>query len=215
MASDSKLYTLSDVSKQTGISMPTLQRYKKGYQDRIPSEGSGRKQRYPKEALAVFEEIKRENMKRRGRPRKGASGRGAAKTARRGRRGGKRRAVRATGGGLLSLSEIGRRTGISYPTLVNYTKKYLDQIPHSGSGRKRRYPPAAVEVFRGLRAKSQPGRPRKSGAPARAGRVATVTDRALAARVRELEKAQREVVRQIDAVLAILKRPVQVTIKSA
>ena len=33
--------TLSEISQQTGISMPTLQRYKKIYQGRIPSEGRG------------------------------------------------------------------------------------------------------------------------------------------------------------------------------
>jgi predicted DNA-binding transcriptional regulator AlpA len=68
-----KLFTLSEISQQTGISMPTLQRYKKLYQGRIPSEGEGRKQRYPETALPVFDEIKNENVGRRGRPRKDAS----------------------------------------------------------------------------------------------------------------------------------------------
>ena len=45
--------------------MPTLQRYKKLYQDRIPSEGQGRKQRYPESALPVFDVIKNENVGRR------------------------------------------------------------------------------------------------------------------------------------------------------
>lgn len=36
-SADEKLYTLSEISTQTGISMPTLQRYKKMYQDRLPS----------------------------------------------------------------------------------------------------------------------------------------------------------------------------------
>ena len=65
-----KLYTLSEISQRTGISMPTLQRYKKMYQDRIPAEGKGRKQRYPESALPVFDEIRNENLGRRGRPRK-------------------------------------------------------------------------------------------------------------------------------------------------
>jgi predicted DNA-binding transcriptional regulator AlpA len=68
-----KLYTLSDISSKTGISMPTLQRYKKMYQDRIPSAGQGRKQRYPESALPVFDEIKNENAGKRGRPRKDPS----------------------------------------------------------------------------------------------------------------------------------------------
>jgi predicted DNA-binding transcriptional regulator AlpA len=68
-----KLYTLSEISQKTGISMPTLQRYKKMYQDRIPSAGEGRKQRYPETALPVFDEIKTENAGKRGRPRKDPS----------------------------------------------------------------------------------------------------------------------------------------------
>jgi len=81
--SQSKLLTLSEVSERTGISMPTLQRYKKIYQSRIPAEGKGRKQRYPESALPVFEELKVENAGRRGRPRKNAA---AAAPARRGRK---------------------------------------------------------------------------------------------------------------------------------
>jgi len=70
---DSRLYTLSEISTKTGISMPTLQRYKKLYQDRIPSEGQGRKQRYPESALPVFDVLKNENAGKRGRPRKDPS----------------------------------------------------------------------------------------------------------------------------------------------
>jgi len=70
---EDKLFTLSEISQKSGISMPTLQRYKKLYQDRIPSVGKGRKQRYPESALPVFDEIKNENVGRRGRPRKDAS----------------------------------------------------------------------------------------------------------------------------------------------
>jgi hypothetical protein len=69
-SADQKLYTLSEISSKTGISMPTLQRYKKTYQDRIPAEGQGRKQRYPESALPVFDEIRSENAGKRGRPRK-------------------------------------------------------------------------------------------------------------------------------------------------
>jgi hypothetical protein len=81
---DQKLYTLSQISQKTKISMPTLQRYKKLYQNRIPSVGSGRKQRYPESAMPVFHEIKRENIGRRGRPRKDASAGGRRGAGRRG-----------------------------------------------------------------------------------------------------------------------------------
>src|SRR5688572_3118322 len=80
--SNKKLYTLSEISQRTGISMPTLQRYKKMYQSRIPAEGKGRKQRYPEESLPVFEQLRVENAGRRGRPRKDASARPAASASR-------------------------------------------------------------------------------------------------------------------------------------
>jgi DNA-binding transcriptional MerR regulator len=87
-----KLYTLSEISNKTGISMPTLQRYKKLYQDRIPAEGRGRKQRYPENALPVFDQIRNENLGRRGRPRKdpnaprpAAASSGSKRTATKGR----------------------------------------------------------------------------------------------------------------------------------
>src|SRR5262245_60598248 len=160
--SQGKLYTLSEISKRTGISMPTLQRYKKTYQSRIPSVGQGRKQRYPENALPVFNEIKVENAGRRGRPRKNAAaGAGAARPAKRrgrppgsgkkaasrrktgrktgGRRGRPPGAKKAAGrrgrprktasGGLLTLTEISKRTGISYPTLVRYVKLYSAKLP--------------------------------------------------------------------------------------
>ena len=71
MPDQPELLTLSEVSKRTKISMPTLQRYKKQYQRRIPSVGKGRKQRYPVEALEVFQALKTKNLAKRGRPRKG------------------------------------------------------------------------------------------------------------------------------------------------
>jgi len=80
-----RLYTLSEISQKSNISMPTLQRYKKMYQGRIPSVGQGRKQRYPDSALPVFAQIKQENAGRRGRPRKNAAAARPAASKRRGR----------------------------------------------------------------------------------------------------------------------------------
>ena len=225
MAPARKLYTLTDVSKATGISMPTLQRYKKLYQDRIPSEGEGRKQRYPRQSLAVFKKLREENLKKRGRPagKKAAAKRGAkkktkakakAKTATRRRAGAKSRG-RSADQKLLTLLEIGRRTGISYPTLLRYVKVYGDEIPHVGEGRKRRYPVAAVKEFRRLRRASKRGpRAGKKRAAAAPARRASGTDRALQARVRELEKAQRQVNRQLDEIVRLLKKPMTITVRS-
>ena len=172
-AESGKLYTLTQVSQKTKISMPTLQRYKKLYQNRIPSSGSGRSQRYPADALDVFLQLKEENVKKRGRPRKADSA-GAAKKvkaakapARRGRpkkaAPAKAKAAKAAkpSGKLLTLTEISKLTTISYPTLLRYVKSNLKDIPHQGEGRSRRFKPGAVEVFKRLRGESKrgPGRP--------------------------------------------------------
>ncbi len=98
-SADQKLYTLSEISQKTGISMPTLQRYKKTYQDRIPSEGQGRKQRYPENALPVFDEIKNENAGKRGRPRKNPDAPRAERPAASKRRGRPPGAAKKTAGG--------------------------------------------------------------------------------------------------------------------
>lgn len=245
-----KLYTLSEISQKTGISMPTLQRYKKMYQDRIPAEGKGRKQRYPEGALPVFDQIREENLGRRGRPRKDASAprpatapvasrrgrkpgvKAAPVEAPRGRRGRKPgrppaaaappaaapkrrgrppgrppgRPAKATGtkrGGLLTLTEISKQTGISYPTLVRYVRMHSDRLPHEGKGRGRRFYPEAVNVFRELRQESgrggrkpaaaapakRRGRPPGSGRKAAAGRGAGASDTGLLQRLREIEKS--------------------------
>jgi len=241
-----KLYTLSEISQRSGISMPTLQRYKKMYQDRIPAEGKGRKQRYPESALPVFDQIRNENLGRRGRPRKDPNaprpvkstrGRkaGAAKAAaaeaaprRRGRKPAakaapapapaKRRgrppgraaakapaAAKSTGtkrGGLLTLTEISKQTGISYPTLVRYVRLHSDRLPHEGRGRGRRFYPEAVNVFRDLRQESGRGgrkpaaaaKPaaKRRGRPPGSGRKAAASgggDVGLLQRLREIEKS--------------------------
>lgn len=194
------LLTLTEVSKRTGISMPTLQKYKRNHQGRIPAVGKGRKQRYPEAALAVFEEIKQENLQRRGRPAK----RGGSR---------KKRAKASAAGkdGLISLAEISRRTKISYPTLLRYQKLYGDRIPSHGSGRKRRYPEEAIAVFEEIRAGSRRGR--RPAARAKAPRTAQGTDRGLAKRIERIEAMQAELSRQLDAVVRLLKKPLQVTIR--
>jgi len=246
-----KLYTLSEISQRTGISMPTLQRYKKMYQDRIPAVGQGRKQRYPDSALPVFNEIKTENAGRRGRPRKDASAPRAPRAAaskRRGRPGrppkaaaparpapaqrgatGRRRGrppgsknVRAGGraqksgaGNLLTLTEISKQTGISYPTLVRYVRLHSARLPHEGRGRARRFYPQAVDVFRQLRSESGrggrkkgsgtgrgPGRPPGSGR----GRAAAAGEPSggLAQRLKAIEKAQQSLEKKFKGLVKSL-----------
>jgi len=250
---DDTLYTLSDISQKTGISMPTLQRYKKLYQGRIPSVGNGRKQRYPENALPVFDEIKHENIGRRGRPRKNAapaapparrrgrppgSGRKAAAetkaVARRGRRPGRpakaakaasvaavaekpaRRRGRPPGranrstGNLLTLTQISKTTGISYPTLVRYVRLHSDRLPHEGKGRGRRFYPAAVDVFRQLRQESgrggrRPGRPAGSGR-GRGAAAATADTGGLTQRIRAIEKSQQDIEKRFRGLVQGLQK---------
>lgn len=189
-----RLMTLTEVAKRTKMSMPTLQKYKKRYGDRIPSVGKGRTQRYPDEALPVFEELKRENLARRGRPRKNAAPGGAAPAPAKRRPGrprknaaapapaaapakrrpGRPRKVEAAasqGGGekLLTLTQVSEMTGTSYPTLLRYVKLHSKRLPHVGRGRRRRFKPEAVPVFQQLRSESRRGR-KPGKAAARRGR---------------------------------------------
>jgi uncharacterized small protein (DUF1192 family)/predicted DNA-binding transcriptional regulator AlpA len=162
-----KLYTLTEVSKRTKISMPTLQRYKKMFNERIPSSGDGRSQRYPEGAIEIFNQLKVENSKKRGRPRKNAA-QGAGPAATRAPKASKSpakaaRAEETADPGMLSLKEIEDQTGISYPTLLRYLKTSLKRIPHKGSGRGRRFPQDAVAVFKTLKEESRRGRKAGSG----------------------------------------------------
>ena len=224
---DQRLFTLSEVAESINVSMPTAHKYKRAYQGRIPSVGTGRTQRYPENALKVFEQIKVENHNRRGRPPKdglldlgtGSSLPSAAAARARRANGrtsksassaaqGARRAPTAQkkSSDLLTLTEISQRTGISYPTCIKYAKENLGIIPHAGTGRQRRYDPEAVAIFRDLRKKSRRGRRKASDtSPSR-------TEKAILERVRKLELSQRQLVRRLDKVLASLRKPVRVTL---
>lgn len=245
-----KLLTLTEVAKRTNISMPTLQRYKKLYQNRIPSEGSGRKQRYPKEALDIFLELKKENIGRRGRPRKNAApapavaaGKKAKKTAKkaapttRGRKPAARKskAKAKSGDELLTLTQVSKLTGVSYPTLLRYVKTNLADIPHQGEGRARRFKPGAVAVFKSLRQRSKRGRKSKAALAAaaakpvgrsakpstsrqknggRRGRPPKVVDpAALLARIAELEKSHRQLERLVAKQQKQISKPYRVVLQ--
>jgi DNA-binding transcriptional MerR regulator len=184
-----KLYTLTEISEATGISMPTLLRYKKNFQDRIPSVGKGRTQRYPKAALEVVQQIKKENLQKRG---------------------GARRGSEARERGYLPLTEIAERAEISYPTARKYAAEHASELDTIGAGRRRRYAPATAELFKKIRAESRRGGGRRSVRVARSGRV---RDPVLARRIKELERAQAEISRQLHAIIQTLKRPLQVTIE--
>ncbi|MEE2777153.1 MAG: MerR family transcriptional regulator [Acidobacteriota bacterium] len=196
-----KLYTLSEVSRKTGISVPTLQRYKKAHQDRLPAYGEGRGQRYPDEALEVFRQLRRETDERRGRS--------PANRARR---------QKSLGGAnsrpvperreepLLTLVQIGQMTGISYPTLLRYVRLHIDRLPHVGSGRKRRFHPQAVAVFQELREQSRRGR--STSPSTRREQTASIEKR-----LERLEAGQRRLATQLRELERVLKRPIKITLQ--
>ena len=237
MPASNKLLTLTEVAKRTKISMPTLQRYKKLYQNRIPSEGSGRKQRHPESAIPVFLELKKENIGRRGRPRKNAAPAPAAakvakkpaKKARKRPAAKKRAATKSrTPEGLLTLTQVSKMTGISYPTLLRYVKTNIKDIPHQGTGRARRFKPEAVAVFKDLRSRSRRGRkpkaaaagtkraaaPAKKAATRRRGRPPKTIDPAdLLTRIKELEKGVRALERLCARQQKQIEKPYRVVLK--
>lgn len=218
-SAEPKLYTLTQIGKMASVSMPTLQKYKRAHQDRIPSVGEGRKQRYPIEAVDVLKQLKEENLAKRGRPRKSAAspGRRPKKVAAKAKK--RSSAKKAAGKGeseLLTLSEISRLTNISYPTVSRYVKLFLDRIPHVGAGRVRRFPREAIAAFQKLRGESRPGRPRKSATKAAASkpvaRAAARVEKELKTRLKDLEKSHAALSKQLGDVVELLKRPLQVTI---
>lgn len=72
-----------------------------------------------------------------------------------------------TGEATLTLKDISETLGIAYPTVARYATKFPERIPHEGEGRRRRFPPEAIEVFRQIRKESKPGRPPKSKSKAK------------------------------------------------
>jgi DNA-binding transcriptional MerR regulator len=231
-AAEQPLLTLTEVANRTKISMPTLQRYKKLYQDRIPSVGEGRKQRYPEAALDVFEQLKKENVSRRGRPRKNAQAAPKAAPAAKKTRGRKpaakksAAAAKSSGEELLTLTQISNMTGVSYPTLLRYVKTNLKNIPHVGTGRARRYKPEAVAVFKDMRSRSKRGRKPKAASGKPSARVArkttggrrgrppkTVDPADLLARINELEKNQRQLERLYARQQKQLDKPLKLVLQ--
>lgn len=72
--------TLKDISERLGIAYPTVARYAAKFPERIPHEGEGRQRRFPHEAIAVFEQIRKESKP--GRPPKSKSAKAAKAKAR-------------------------------------------------------------------------------------------------------------------------------------
>ncbi|HYL05085.1 MAG TPA: hypothetical protein VE075_03545 [Thermoanaerobaculia bacterium] len=74
---------MTEISKTTGISYPTLVRYVRLYSNRLPHEGKGRARRFHREAVDVFRSLRQQSGRGGRRPKAGR--RAAPGTARRGR----------------------------------------------------------------------------------------------------------------------------------
>lgn len=61
MARQRELLSLSDIAEETGISYATLRNYVIKFGDEIPSEGIGRDTRYPRQAVKVFQRLRKES----------------------------------------------------------------------------------------------------------------------------------------------------------
>ena len=178
--------------------------------------------------MPIFGEIKNENLGKRGRPRKDAAAAAAPKRGRKpaaGRRGAakapaaKAAAKRAaksgaaapakrgakTARGLLTLTQVSKTTGISYPTLVRYVKLYSAKLPHEGVGRARRFHPEAVEVFKQLRQESgRGGRKKGSGGILAAGRAAV--SGAVSSRLKAIEASQKKLEKNFRGLIKSLQK---------
>lgn len=212
-----ELLTLSEVAEKAGISMPTAAKYKRKHQDRIPSEGKGRTQRYPEDAVTVFQEIYQENLSKRGRAgaSKAASKR-KKKAAAKGRAAGRKKAKRGKAAeteGLMTLKDLAAKAGVSYPTAQNYVRKHLDRIPHEGRGRTRKYPEESVaavrEIYQENLAKRggarQTAKPKK-GSRARSRAAAGPADKRLVSALEKLE-------RRMASLEKLMKKPLKVEIR--
>lgn len=195
-----KRYTLTEISELADISMPTLQKYKKKYARRIPSFDKGRRQRYPRSAIKVFQELKQENLAKRGRGRRRTKLKRKKKAARRSSE-------------LLSLQKIQHLTGISYPTLLRYVKLHLRKLPHVGTGRNRRYRPSAVPIFQELRRQSPRGRRAGGARGAVAARAGGGASRAVDRRLAGLERSQANLEKQLRELTRLVKKPYTITLK--
>jgi hypothetical protein len=60
-AAGEAVLTLGDIVEKVNIPYPTLARYAKQHEDKIPHVGKGRNRRFPPEAIEVFQRIRRES----------------------------------------------------------------------------------------------------------------------------------------------------------
>jgi DNA-binding transcriptional MerR regulator len=123
MLQGKQYYDLKEISTLLGLSRSLLYSYISEEGDKVPRVKQGKRWLFPEEAVEAFKNIRKSREDR------------------------KKRRVE----GLYSIRDLSRILGISESTLHQYKRKYADKIPSVGTGRDRKYPEEAIEVFRGLR----------------------------------------------------------------
>ncbi|MBZ0115245.1 MAG: hypothetical protein K8J08_22515 [Thermoanaerobaculia bacterium] len=233
---------MSEIQRRTGLSRPTLQKYKFEYADRIPSVGTGRTQRYPEEAVAVVLAIREENRSRVGRPStkdsegtKASPRKRGAQSASKGR--GKGKSAKSSAGrttkakgksakdsvvavqaspaarttGLLTLTELARRVGVSLPTARRYVTDHLERISHVGEGRGKRFYEDAVATLRRIQKEAAGRRGRRGKGKVKAKEATKVNQASakgsnvdkLVARLEALEARVVELERELERPLRL------------
>jgi len=140
-AREEKLFTLTEMAERTGISMASLSKYVKEQPERIPSRTVGRMRKFPREATEVFQEIKAENLGRRGN--------GQSKAAR------KKAAVSRRYAAKLADIEVQLDAAVDVSRELSRTLNRLSKQVQRAR--------AAAETGSKVSESDQPGRPRRSG----------------------------------------------------
>ena len=109
--------------------------------------------------------------------------------------------------GLITLTEVAKKAGISYPTAVRYVREFIERLPHEGTGRKRRFYPTAIEAVRQLREESGRGGRKAVAVVRQVGRqVGSQIEGAVAAQIRELQRTQKQLEEKIRGVVKSLQK---------
>lgn len=163
-AAEEKWYNLSEMSRLTGINRAQLHKYVKSHPDRILSQRFGARTKFHESGVVVFEEIRKEGLRRVGKPvterAKIAPSDVKRKPGRRAAQEDPQAAPR-----YYTLADMARLTGINRVQLHKLSRTYANQIPSRKVGGRTQYPSEAAEVFRQLRDQRRISGPRP-GMPA-------------------------------------------------
>ncbi len=162
-AADEKWYNLSEMSRLTGINRAQLHKYVKSHSDRIKSHRFGARTKFHESAIAVFEEIRAEGLRRVGKPVTERKKVDPTQVKRKpGRRAVAEPAPEATAAAprYYTLADMARLTGINRVQLHKLSRTFAAEIPSRKVGGRTQYPAEAADVFRELRDRRRVAGPR-------------------------------------------------------